>query len=120
GYQIVTGGFTWWGIFVKEGDETVQETVYALTALSEFDAAGYSTEISDAGIYLQTTQLPTGGWENYPNSPEAERNDITGVALRGISVGLGHPVVPDVTDMSEADANWLIATARTRPATPCL
>jgi beta-lactam-binding protein with PASTA domain len=62
-YQLETGGFTWHGMYRQEEmDEFVQETVYALMALNEFDRDGYLTEIWDAGNYLQSVQLVTGGW----------------------------------------------------------
>ncbi|MHC4619015.1 MAG: PASTA domain-containing protein [Planctomycetota bacterium] len=105
GYQLNSGGFTWNSLFREEGlDETVMETVYAVLALSQVDKPAYLTEVSDAGIYLQNTQLITGGWENYVGSI-GEDNAITGAALWGMAVGVGQPLVPDVTGMTEEDAN---------------
>jgi beta-lactam-binding protein with PASTA domain len=90
-----------------EGEEELQETVYGLMALGEFDRVDYLGEVSDAGIYLQTVQLVTGGWENYPGY--LEYNEYTGEALRGIAAALGQPVVvPEVVDENEADANSAI------------
>jgi beta-lactam-binding protein with PASTA domain len=112
GYQLGSGGFTWYGWYTQEGlDEAVQETVYALMALSEFDRAGYLTAIRDAGVYLQSVQLATDGWKNYVVGGE-EENEITGDALRGIAVVISQPAaVPDVTDMTQGDANLAIAAA---------
>ncbi|MHC4498103.1 MAG: PASTA domain-containing protein, partial [Planctomycetota bacterium] len=111
-YQLGTGGFTWWGIFMDEGlDEAVHETTYAIMALNEFDRTGYIVEISDAGIYLQNGQLMTGGWQEYVGTG-AEQNEFTGKALWALAIATGEPtVVPDVTDQNEADANSHIAAA---------
>ncbi|MBA7709347.1 hypothetical protein ES703_118262 [subsurface metagenome] len=88
GYQLETGGFTWHSSTMEpNSDEMMRETVYAVLALNEFDRAGYLTQISDADIYLQTVQLVTGGWENYPGS-DYEENSITGEVLRGIAVAI--------------------------------
>jgi beta-lactam-binding protein with PASTA domain len=107
-YQLGTGGFTWYSMYMNEGEESIQETVYGLMALNEFDRAGYLLEIRDASVYLQSVQLVTGGWENYPGYDE--RNEITGEALRGIAVAAAQPVVvPDVVGMTEPDANSAIA-----------
>jgi beta-lactam-binding protein with PASTA domain len=92
GYQLATGGFTWHWLYMEEGmDEEVQETVYGLMALNEFDRAGYLSNINTARLYLQSCQLATGGWENYIGSGEGENNQITGEALRaiGIAASLG-------------------------------
>lgn len=85
GYQLSTGGFTWNSGYVIEGDgnETIQETAYALMALKEFDGITFLNQIASAGIYLTGTQLGTGGWENYLGS--GENNEITGEALWGIA-----------------------------------
>jgi beta-lactam-binding protein with PASTA domain len=105
GYQLNSGGFTWNPAFREEGlDETLLETTYAILALSQVDKVAYLTETSDAGVYLQNTQLATGGWENYIGSI-GEDNAITGAALWGIAVGVGQPIVPDVVGMTEEDAN---------------
>jgi beta-lactam-binding protein with PASTA domain len=85
GYQLGTGGFTWHWLYMEEGmDEEVQETVYGLMALNEFDGAEYLSNINNARLYLQGCQLATGGWENYIGSAEGENNQITGEALRAI------------------------------------
>ncbi|MHC4335786.1 MAG: PASTA domain-containing protein, partial [Planctomycetota bacterium] len=110
-YQIETGGFTWhWFYLDPNYDEMPQETVYALRALSELDRPGYLTEIRDAGNYLQSVQLATGGWENDVGS--WEENHITGEALYGISVSIGRQViVPDVVGTTEPNANLTITTS---------
>jgi beta-lactam-binding protein with PASTA domain len=112
-YQISTGGFTWHALYMDPYfDETLRETVYGLRALNEFDRAGYLTEIIDAGNYLQSIQLATGGWENYVGSFEGEENRISGEALHGIATAIGRPVtVPNVVGMGEADANLAIMAA---------
>ncbi|MHC4185159.1 MAG: PASTA domain-containing protein [Planctomycetota bacterium] len=111
GYQLGTGGFTWYSWYTQEGlDEAVQETVYALMALSEFDRAGYLTVIRDAGVYLQSVQLATGGWKNNVVGGD-EENETTGEALRGIAAVVSQPVaVPELIDLNQGDANLAIAT----------
>ena len=83
-YQIAGGGFAWNSNYVipDDGNETVQETAYAILALSEFDTATYLAEIQGAGDYLVSVQLPTGGWENWAGG--GENNEVTGEALWGI------------------------------------
>ncbi|HUT28368.1 MAG TPA: PASTA domain-containing protein [Sedimentisphaerales bacterium] len=112
-YQISTGGFTWHALYMDPYfDETLRETVYGLRALNEFDRAGYLIEIIDAGNYLQSVQLATGGWEDYVGSFEGEENRISGEALHGIATAIGRPVtVPNVVGMGEADANLAIMAA---------
>jgi len=89
GYQLGTGGFTWWGVFMEPGvDETVRETVCALMALSKFDRTVHLSEIAAASAYLQNAQLATAGWENYTGSVEGENNEITGETLTGIAAGI--------------------------------
>jgi hypothetical protein len=61
------------------GDETIQETAYAILALKEFDAAAYAGTTLAAQTYLGGTQLATGGWANYAGG--GENNEITGEAL---------------------------------------
>jgi len=75
---------------MEEGtDETLQETVYALMALNEFDRSAYIAAISDAGIFLQIVQLANGGWENY--AAGGENNKFTGEALSGITIAVSVP-----------------------------
>jgi beta-lactam-binding protein with PASTA domain len=110
-YQISTGGFTWWSLFQEPNwDESIQETAYAILAMNEFDRAGFMIEIADAAIYLESTQLLTGGWENILGS--GERNVITGDVIRAIDSALGQTIdVPDVTGLSEGNANTTITSA---------
>jgi beta-lactam-binding protein with PASTA domain len=83
GYQLETGGFTWRSLYMDPHfDETLKETVYGLLALEAFDRSGYLMQIRDAANYVQSVQLETGGWENYPG--EGENNESTGEALRAI------------------------------------
>ncbi|RMF92095.1 MAG: PEP-CTERM sorting domain-containing protein [Candidatus Schekmanbacteria bacterium] len=83
-YQIgLSGGFTWNSNYLNpnEGNETVQETAYAILALKE--VGGYGNVIDRASQYLQSVQLSTGGWENYAG--DGENNEVTGEALWAIS-----------------------------------
>ncbi|MBN2136549.1 MAG: hypothetical protein JW720_01960 [Sedimentisphaerales bacterium] len=91
GYQLSSGGFTWNSNYVvdDDGNETVQETAYAILALDELNRAGYLGNIYGAGYYLQTVQLGTGGWENYTGS--GENNEITGEALWATSIAIPAP-----------------------------
>jgi hypothetical protein len=84
-YQIENGGFAWNKNYVSSGNETNQETAYAILALNEVDRAGYLGEIQGASDYLTGVQLSTGGWDNYPGDPYGENNELTGEALWGIS-----------------------------------
>jgi hypothetical protein len=81
GYQLSTGGFAWNSDYVIENDynEAIQESAYAVLALSEFDSATYWSNILAGADYIQGVQLGTGGWENYAGS--GENNEITGEAL---------------------------------------
>jgi len=86
GYQLGTGGFTWYSGAMGEGEgnESIQETTYAILALNEFDRSGNLSEILGATSYLESAQLLTGGWENYGGA--GENNTITGEALWGTAV----------------------------------
>jgi pectin methylesterase-like acyl-CoA thioesterase len=83
GYQIDGGGFTWSANYLNpdEGNETIQETAYAILALNEVDREGYLFELQGAADYMRSVQLVTGGWENYTGS--GENHEITGEALWG-------------------------------------
>lgn len=101
-YQINNGGFAWNMGYVipDDGNEAVQETAYAIQALSLVDRAAYLSKIQGASQYLVSVQLATGGWEDYPTS--GENNEITGEALMGIYIGIPevwvkHPGAPLVT-----------------------
>jgi hypothetical protein len=80
-YQLATGGFTWnSGYQVDgEGNESVQETAYAVLALNELSRASFLSNIVSAAGYLESVQLATSGWEGYVGS--GENNEITGEAL---------------------------------------
>ncbi|MEW6441996.1 MAG: MopE-related protein [bacterium] len=123
GYQLTTGGFTWNSLYLGEGEgnESNQETAYALLALNEVDRAAYLAHVSSAEDYLVSVQLPTGGWDGYVGDPYGENNEITGEALWAIVAargctdadgdGYGDPVSlacahlePDCND-AEADVN---------------
>jgi beta-lactam-binding protein with PASTA domain len=110
-YQLETGGFTWWWATKEEYlDEMIQETVYGLMALNEYDRVGYLSEIHGASVHLQNVQLVTSGWKNYYIGG-SEDNQITGEALRGIALAIGQPIVPDVVGRAQADANSAIDAA---------
>ena len=82
-YQISSGGFAWNKNYVipNDGDESVQETSYALLALYELDPARYAGQVASAGAYLKAVQLGTGGWEAYVGDVNGENNELTGEAM---------------------------------------
>ncbi|MFW6157928.1 MAG: hypothetical protein ACOC8E_01055 [Planctomycetota bacterium] len=81
GYQISTGGWTKEdGDMTPNQDEAVQETVYGILALGE--VGGYKPALWQAGRWLRSVQLGTGGWENIPG--DGENNQHTGEALWGL------------------------------------
>lgn len=86
-YQIDGGGFTWNSNYVipNDGNEAIQETSYAILALSEVDLSTYLANIKGAADYMMDVQLDTGGWENYVGGSTGENNEVTGEALWGIS-----------------------------------
>jgi parallel beta-helix repeat protein len=92
GYQLSTGGFTWNSAYVTLGNETNQETAYAILALNQVNRTTYLTNIHDAADYLISVQLGTGGWDNFPGDPGGENNELTGEALWGISAAYPAPV----------------------------
>jgi hypothetical protein len=98
-YQIDGGGFAWNSLYVipNDGNETIQETAYAVLALDEVDHAGYQGAILGAVDYMKSVQLPTGGWENYVGSTSGENNEITGEALWAIG-SQPSTVVPEIAD----------------------
>lgn len=93
GYQIAGGGFAWNSGYVTpdDGNETIQETSYAILALNEVDRALYLDEVRGAADYMLSVQLATGGWENYPG--DGENNEITGEALWAIAASYPMPEV---------------------------
>jgi nitrous oxidase accessory protein NosD len=94
GYQLSTGGFTWNSQYVteNEGNETNQETAYAILALNQVNRTMYLSNIHHAADYLMSVQLGTGGWDDYPGDPAGENNELTGEALWGISAAYPAPV----------------------------
>lgn len=85
-YQIGNGGFTWNSAYVSAGNETTQETAYAILALHQVNRTAYQGKIQGAAHYLIGVQLPTGGWDNFVGDPDGENNELTGEALWGISM----------------------------------
>ncbi|MFH2091912.1 MAG: hypothetical protein ABIJ31_06080, partial [Pseudomonadota bacterium] len=59
GYQISSGGFAWNKNYVipNDGNESVQETAYAILALLAVDSDLYSTQIQSAANWLMNVQL---------------------------------------------------------------
>jgi len=84
GYQLSTGGLTWNSLCLQEGvgNETTQETAFALLALKEADRTRHLDRIRRASEYLKRSQLSTGGWEDSPGM--GEYNQLTGEALWAI------------------------------------
>ena len=79
-----TGGFSFTtSAAPAAGDETTQETAYALLALSTLNPIAYATQIDSGANFLMNTQLATGGWENFTG--DGENNEITGEALLAAS-----------------------------------
>jgi hypothetical protein len=91
GYQLSTGGFTWNSNYLGNGNETIQETAYAILALNQVSRSLYLSNISLSGNYLISTQLTSGGWEGYIGDPDGENNEITGEALWGIATAVPEP-----------------------------
>jgi hypothetical protein len=116
-FQLDSGGFTWHGPFMSEGDENIRETAYAVMALARFDRTGFAQEINDAVIYLQKTQLVTDGWENTPGS--GETNEVTGEAVTAL--GVLAPIIGDFDvdgDTDLLDYSSFAAAWRSTPADP--
>jgi hypothetical protein len=90
-YQIDGGGFAWNSNYVipDDANETTQETAYAILALAKLDRDGYWPQIAGAGAWLASTQLATGGWENYLG--DGENNEVTGEALWALRVSTPEP-----------------------------
>jgi len=86
GYQLPSGGVTWNAAHMAEeaANETVQETAYTVLALREVDSHVYHEEIARAAAYLESVQLPTGGWENFLG--QGENNEITGESLWALAL----------------------------------
>lgn len=85
-YQITGGGFAWNSAYVipNDANEAIQETAYAVLALSQVNRSLYLEAIQGAAEYMLSVQLATGGWAGDVLS--TENNEITGEALWGIHV----------------------------------
>ncbi len=83
-YQLSTGGFTWnsYAVIEDDGNETIQESSYAVLALLEMN--GYGSEVLAAVDYINSVQLCTGGWANYVG--DGENNEVTAEALWGVAL----------------------------------
>jgi hypothetical protein len=86
GYQLSTGGFVWNSQYVIENDfnEAIQETAYAVLALETVNRSQYLSNLQQAGEYIVSSQLGTGGWEGYVGS--GENNEVSAEALWALSV----------------------------------
>lgn len=115
GYQINNGGFSWNSNYLNpgEGNETIQETAYAILALNEVERALYLPNLRGAADYMMGVQLPSGGWEDYTGS--GENNEVTAEAMWGISAAYpelwvcvsgdcGHPGASSNTIQGAVDA----------------
>ena len=99
-YQISSGGFSWVSCYITPGEESVQETAYAILALNQLARMGYLTEIQNAADWLVGFQLLTGGWENY--TAGGENNEVTGEALWGVYAMYLDLVLVDATTGNDA------------------
>ncbi len=99
-FQLSSGGFTWSKWYRVIGyDESIEETVFGLMALNEFDRVGYLDVIRDAEDYIQSVVLGSGGWENL--SGNGEENRITGEAVMGLATTLA--VIGDFDGDADVD-----------------
>lgn len=100
GYQISVGGFSWNSHFLGAGNESNQETGYAILALNEINRTTYLTRVQGAANYLMSVQLGTGGWNGYVGDPAGENNELSGEALWGIVAAFPPPVHNITQDVS--------------------
>lgn len=92
-YQIDGGGFSWISCYIDSGEESIQETAYAILALNEVARMGYLAELGGAADWLVAFQHATGGWAGY----WGENNELTGEAMWGIHATYLGQVLVDVT-----------------------
>ena len=92
-YQTESGGFSMYSQYVSATYTGVQETAYAILALSAVDAELYSSEIYMASNWLMNSQLSNGGWAGGWEGidPSRENNEVTGEALWATSVAVPAP-----------------------------
>lgn len=107
GYQLATGGFTWNSGYQGEGEESIQETAYAILALEKLNRTNYSSALQSAADYIEGVQLGTGGWESYLGG--GENNEITGEALWGIYTVYPYNQVP----FAESNGPYIVAVEQT-------
>jgi hypothetical protein len=91
-YQISGGGFTWNSRFLGAGNESNQETGYAILALNEANRTVHLAAMQGAANFLMGMQLGTGGWNGYVGDPAGENNELTAEALWGIVAAFPPPV----------------------------
>jgi hypothetical protein len=91
-YQLSDGSFTWLTSELSLGNDSAQETAYAILALNEANRAGYYSVLENAADFLKGAQLPSGGWENYAG--DGENNQTTGEAMWSIGT------VPEPTGLA--------------------
>ena len=82
-YQINGGGFAWNSAYVipDDGNESLQETAYAVLALIEVDPLGYQNEFAGAVDYMIDLLQPNGVFDD----GYGENNEVTGEALWAIA-----------------------------------
>jgi hypothetical protein len=107
GYQLGTDGFTWNSQYLGAGEESVQETAYAILALEKLDRTTYLSAVQSAADYLASVQLGTGGWEGYIGG--GENNEITGEALWGVYAAYPYNQLP----VAEANGPYMVAVGQT-------
>lgn len=97
-YQLSTGGFTWnsQNLAEEAANETVQETAFAILALAQADPVVYRDTIELAAAYLESVQLPTGGWENALH--QGENHEVTGETLWALTVARKVLAAPDAVE----------------------
>ena len=115
-YQISSGGFAWNSLWVipNDNNEAIQETAYAMLALAKVNSQRYSSNIVNAGNYIMSVQLPSGGWEDYTGA--GENNEVTGEALWGMSISVEKQAVTATGNNYMFPVNGVILNFSTLPA----
>jgi hypothetical protein len=108
GYQLPSGGFTWNAPFLGAGNESNQETAYAILAMEKLNRGMYLSAIQSAADYLESVQLGTGGWDGYVGDPYGENNELSGEALWGIYAAYPYNQPP----IAEANGPYMVAVGQ--------
>ena len=103
-YQINGGGFSWNSSYVipNDGNESMQETAYAILALEEQNRAGFLDHIQGAADYLISIQNADGGFDD----GGGENNETTAEALWGLHVALPELWVDQVSGNDANDGSF--------------